>query len=198
MPADIEQLAAQFPSLAAELRAQSGAPATAAAAPAPAPPVDLDAGRVARLAQDFPSLANELGQAGGAAAAPAAAPTSETAGEGQRGASTTSNGESPLAHEANQLAAELGLDDAGAQKVLEYYRRDGQAKVEVWNKEIEGWRAELARDPEITEATEVTRAFVWEHGGDEFVKALGELGDNPAIVRGLVRMAKAAKSGSRR
>lgn len=101
--------------------------------------------------------------------------------------------ESPLAAESRQIAAELGLDGAAAEKVLEYYRRTGKERVESWQREREANHTQLRQDPEITAGLPALREAVRLHGGDEFLQALGEAGDNPVVVRTLVRLAMAAQ-----
>jgi hypothetical protein len=107
--------------------------------------------------------------------------------------------QSPTFGEFRKLAGELGLDKERAGKVLALYKRDIEEQEKAWKTQVDGWRAELERDEEIIAGTDAMRTFVAEHGGKEFIDALGELGNHPAVIRGLVRMtAAAAKQGGRR
>lgn len=174
--------------------------------------------KVERLAKEFPSLAEDLrlseerlrqpasraAEIRVAAAARAPVPVTGTehlvkrvgAKEALRAQEFPSLAQD-LANEAAQKARGEPLDPRLAQEFPSLAKEDG---VRQWQDQVATWRKELEADPDVMQNAELMRAFVREYGQQEFLDALEEFGggDDPRIVRALIRMAKAATQGGRR
>ncbi len=167
-------LSTRYPSSRRGATSQSSTPPKA---PEPDP---MDPDLAKRYAKSIQEIEGKSGTPGAAGAA--SQPLELEAPEGF-------NAQSPVFGEFRQLAGELGLDKERAGKVLALYQRDLQEQEKAWTAQVAGWRAELARDPEITAGLEAGRQVAMAYGGKELVDALREVGDHPAVARAFIRIA---------
>lgn len=119
---------------------------------------------------------------------------------GKEGASTIRPPEGfdatdPVFKEFAKTAAELGLDQKGAERILALRQQEVAARAEAFGRQALEWRAELEGDAEITAHVEDARDLLREHAGEDVRKLFQEtwIGDHPGIVRLLVKLARQLK-----
>jgi hypothetical protein len=103
-------------------------------------------------------------------------------------------------------AKELGINQEGAQRLVDFYAKQAKAEAvkpyEQWHAMQKQWQDEIKADPTIggdklEPALEKVSKVLDTYGDPEVRKALSftGAGNNPAIVRTLVKMAEALSEG---
>lgn len=109
--------------------------------------------------------------------------------------------------EFTTFATEAGLTPERAQQLVDMHFKQLQAQasagVAAWDTMVAGWKAEIAADPELggsktKEVQTVIGRALDEYGTPEAREAFDStgLGDNPAVVRFVLKMARALNEGT--
>lgn len=110
------------------------------------------------------------------------------------------------AQKFDAIAKELGLSQEAAQKVLdlgvEMNQKASEDNANQWKEAREAWVSEIKNDPEIGgkkfgESIERAKRALSKFGSDELNSILDQgMGDNPALIRLLVKVDKATSDDS--
>jgi hypothetical protein len=186
------------------------APAAPRPAPAPAPAVAAPPTREAQLRRMFPQSASMFPPVDAPPPADQGAPQQPPAAEAKPAAAAAPAAavETPQTPTANPefaaglktVAAELGLDDAKAGKVLELHTRVEAEQDKAFDGMVSNWRNATRTDQEIggqaySRSISDARALVNEFGTKELVAALSDsgMGNHPEMVRVLARAGRALR-----
>lgn len=109
------------------------------------------------------------------------------------------DGNDPAFREFANTARELRLDQKAANRLLQLHQKAMVERNQQVERQAEAWRAELANDSEVSQHADAARELLGEYGGPEVQQLFEQtwLGDHPALVRFIVKVARELKEARR-